>query len=357
MRKMMSIPVPKLLTATLLAVSLSSGAVYAQLSAPAVQPDSGRISLDVVVTPKSGKPVAGLHQSDFTVLDNHIARPIASFSAFDGPQTPVEIILLIDAVNTDYANIAFERQQIDAFLKSNGGHLEHPVTLAIFTDTGTQIQQTATEDGNQLSAALDQSPIGLREIRRTSQYEADDRINLSLTTLQSLVQKEAARPGRKLIFWVSPGWPLLSGPRVDLDTKEQQQIFSQVVGISNAMRRNNITLYSIDSLGSGQSVAWEFAYQDYLDGVTKASKVELGNLALQVIAIQSGGLALGASNDIARHIEQCMSEASAYYRITYDAPPADQSIEYHRIDVRLSQPGLVARTRTGYYAQAAPAQL
>jgi VWFA-related protein len=349
----MSIRLPKVVTSAVVTLSLSFAPIYAQTS---VHPYPGRISLDVVVAPKSGKPVGGLHQEDFTVLDNNVPRPITGFSVVGGPQAPIQIILLIDAVNTNFSNLAYEREQIKAYFKSNDGHLAHPVTLAIFTDTGTQMQQAPSEDGNQLSAALDSSPIGLREVRRTSQYEASDRTNLSLGALESLVQKEAGSPGRKLILWVSPGWPLLSDARVNLDSKQEQQVYSQVVGISNAMRRNNITLYSIDPLGSGQNVAWEFAYQEYLKGVKKPSQVQLGNLALQVIATESGGLALNASNDIASHIKQCMDDANAYYHITYDAPPPEQPSEYHSIDVKVSPPGLIARTRTGYYAEGVPAK-
>jgi VWFA-related protein len=263
----------------------------------------------------------------------------------------VQITLLVDAVNTNYSSLAYEREQIDTFLKANGGHLSHPISLAIFTDTGTQILASPSTDGNQLSAALDRSPTGLRQIRRDSQDGGEERFNLSLTTLHSLTEKQSALPGRKVIFWVSPGWPLLSGPHVDLDTRERQQLYSEVVALSTMMRRNDITLYSIDPLGSGQSLDWQFSYQEYLNEVKKPDQVQIANLALQVLAVESGGLALSASNDIAAHLQQCMDDTSAYYRITYDEGLAEHSNEYHRIDVKLSTPGLIAHTRTNYYAE------
>jgi hypothetical protein len=40
--------------------------------------------LDVLVTDISGRPVAGLEQKDFTLLDNKKPRPILSFRAVDG---------------------------------------------------------------------------------------------------------------------------------------------------------------------------------------------------------------------------------------------------------------------------------
>ena len=323
-----------------------------QEAAPTIQPDTNRISLDIVVSPKSGNPVPGLQERDFTVLDNNVARPIANFQALGGPSVPIEVLLVVDAVNTTYSNLTYERDQIDLFFKSNGGHLDHPVSLAIFTDTGVQIQQGESTDGNELSASLDRAAIGLREIHRDSQYGAQDRFNLSLSALHSLIVQEAARPGRKLIFWVSPGWPLLSGPHIDLSSKQEQLLYSQIVGISTLLLRDDITLYSIDPLGLGQSVAWQFAYQEYLNGVKKPDQVQLGDLSLQVLAVQSGGLALTATNNIADHIRQCMADTTEYYRISYDRPPTEpHDSDYHKIDVKVSRPGLTARTRTGYYAQ------
>jgi VWFA-related protein len=351
----MSIPIR--LASAILSLTLFSVAAHARQSAENSSPQTGvhsdahHITLDVVVTPKSGRPVTGLQQQDFTLLDNNAPQRITSFEAVANSQAPAEIVLLIDAVNASYRSMAYERTQIETFLKANGGHLARPISIAIFTDTGTQFQQQPSADGNKISAAIEHSPTGLREIHRDSQYQGQDRFNLSLKTLESLISSESQRPGRKIIFWVSPGWPLLSGPYTDLDTRQRQQIYSQVVAISTQLRRNDITLYSIDPLGPNEPVEQQFYYQGFLDGVKKPGNVQIGNLALQVIAIQSGGLALTAGNDIAGRLQQCMNDTTAYYRISYEAPPPEHPGEYHRIDVRVSTPGLIARTRTGYYTQ------
>src|ERR1019366_2919529 len=102
--------------------------------------------------------------------------------------------------------------------------------------------------------------------------------------------KEAARPGHKVILWVSPGWPLLSGPMVELDGKQMQQLYAQIAATSTLLRRGGITLYSIDSLGPGENVERTDYYQNFLKPVTKPGQVELGDRALQLLAVQSGGL-------------------------------------------------------------------
>jgi hypothetical protein len=85
--------------------------------------------------------------------------------------------------------------------------------------------------------------------------------------------------------------------------------------------------------------------------VKKPSQVQIGNLGLQVLAHQSGGRVLNSSNDVAGEIATCVTDASAFYVITFDGLPGDGPNEYHALDMKMDKPGLTAHTRTGYYAQ------
>ena len=330
---------------------LCTSVLFAQQNIPPTSAPESRIDLDVVVTPKSGPPVADLQQQDFTIFDNKTPRQITSFRAFSGSQDPVHVILVIDAVNAGYENIAYERGQIDKFLRANGGRLAQPMTLAFFTDTGTQIQQGFSTDGNGLSDSFDQYAVGLRNIRRSSQYQASDRFQLSMNALREIAGQEANLPGRKMILWVSPGWPLLSGPGIQLDSKQQNQLFATIVGLSTQLRQARMTLYSVDPLGSSEGVGRTFYYQDFLKGISKPGQVSVGDLSLQVLATQSGGLALSSSNDVVSLLQKCLADTEAYYEMSFDTAPADHRDEYHNLVIQVEKPGLTARTRTGYYAQ------
>jgi VWFA-related protein len=342
--------------ACFLLVSFSvSVAVLAQQDGPPAQRGPGRIFLDVVVTPKSGPPVSGLQQQDFTLLDNKVPQTITSFQAFDARQAPIEVILVVDAVNTGYQSIAYERNQIDKFLRADGGSLAHPTALAILTDTGTQLQDASSSDGNALSASLDQYVVGLRTINRTAGFwGADEQFQISVEGLNQLATRLAARPGRKVVLWVSPGWPLLSGPNVELDPKEQEQLFSEIVGLSTLLQRARITLYSIDPLGTGDVGFRTFYWKEFVKGISKPSQVQIGNLALEVLATQSGGLALNASNDTATLLHESLADTAPYYEISFVPASAEKKDEYHQLEIRLARPGLTARTRQGYYAQPTP---
>lgn len=337
------------LVGSLLCMATTSAQQLQPLSA---KPASRTIHLDVVASAKGGSPVGGLQQQDFTLADNKAPRPITSFRAMGENDAPVEVILLIDSVNTTYQNVSFIRDQVDKVLRGNNGHLDHPTKLAFLSDDGVHLQNGVTKDGNALSADLDNYTVGLRTIRRSSGvYGAEERFQISITALRQLTAHEATIPGRKLVLWISPGWPILSGPGIELDNKQEQQLFSQIADLSTQLREARITLYAVDPLGAGASVGRTNYYEQFLKGVSKPSQVEIGNLSLQVLAAQSGGLVVNPSNDIASMLKQCLADTAAYYEITFEASPADRRDEYHHIEIKLTKPGLFARTHDGYYAQ------
>jgi VWFA-related protein len=309
----------------------------------------------VVVTDKSGKPVSGLEQRDFTLLDDKQPQKILSFNVATAADPPVEVVLLVDEVNTNFTNVSFARAQIEKFLRRGGGELPRPVTLAVLSDSGLAMGNTTSQDGNALAAEVNQSEHGLRTINRSQGiYGADDRVGLSLRALQQLADYETPRPGRKLVVWISPGWPFLSGPRQDLSPKDQDKLFNTIVGLSDSLRRARITLYSIDPLGTQDDGGLRTTYyEEFLKGVKEARQVRIGDLSLQVLATQSGGRAQIGNNDVAGEIATAVADANAFYVLTFDGLAGDGPNEYHALEIKLDKPGLKALTRTGYYAQPA----
>ena len=314
------------------------------------QPIGDSIHLNVVVTHKSEPPVTGLKQQDFTVLDNNSPRPITSFQAVDGRNSDIHVIILIDAVNAPYQAVSYERNQIDKVLRADEGELTHPTELAALTDTGLQMLTGFSTDGNALSASLSKYTVALRSVLRSAGfYGAAERFQLSLEGLHELMQREAALPGRKVVLCLSPGWPLISGPEVELSTKERNQFFADIVDFSNSFGRDNLTLYSIDAWGANEPLGREVYWQNFANGISKPGQVNAGDLALQVLATKSGGLVLN-SNDVAGEIQHALADARAYYEISFVPAPGERADQYHQLAVRVAQHGLKARTRQGYYS-------
>jgi VWFA-related protein len=308
------------------------------------------VSLNVVVTAKDGATVSGLTQQDFVLKDNNSSPAIKHFEAVTANTSPAEAILVIDAVNLNFVRLADERIRIERFLKRNE-ILPVPTALAFFTDHGLQLQQGYSTNGKELSDTLDHYVTGFRTTRRSAQHEEQDRFNLSMAAMTELIAHEGLRPGRKLVFWVSPGWPLLTGPAINLDLRQQDGLFRDVVGFATEMLEAHMTLYSLNPLGSDEATERAFYYQNFLKGVVKPSQVQIGDLSLQVLAVQSGGLVLNSTNDLENELKACFADAKASYNLSFDEAPGESENDYHHLAVVVERPGLKVRTKDVYYAQ------
>ena len=314
---------------------------------------NSRVTLDVQVTDASGKPVSGLGQQDLTLLDNGHPQMVTSFREIDGNAVPAptEVILLLDTMNATPEDVVIERQGIDKFLRQNGGHLALPVSIVFLADTGVKLNK-ASQDGNSLAEDLKKLQTPMRVLSSAQGAEgAQDRSQRSLRAVQLLSTYEAPRPGRKLLIWVGPGWPLLSRSAAQLSTKDQRRYFDSIVDMTTALRRAHITLYSVAPLNLAQNSGQNpFLYETYLKGVETPAQADSTNLALQVLAVHSGGLVLGRSGDLAGQISLCVADAQRYYEISFDAAEADTSIQYRALQVKLDRTGAQARTNSAYYA-------
>jgi hypothetical protein len=99
-------------------------------------------------------------------------------------------------------------------------------------------------------------------------------------------------------------------------------------------------------VGSGSS---NLLYQAFLKGVQSAREATTGNLALKVLVTQTGGQIMGPGNDLAEQIDRCISDANAFYAISFNPPLAEHADEYHSIKLQVNQPNLAVRTNSSYY--------
>jgi VWFA-related protein len=335
-----------------------AGLAQRPASAPAASA-SRTITLDVVVADKSGKPVSGLQQQDFMIVDNKQPRKIASFREVQGgappAAEPVEVIVFLDGVNTSVADAARERQEVQAFLKNSAAQFPGPTSIILLGDSEAYLGAASARDGNAMVAALNQGRSGqLVSGKQITAYGTDGWQQLSLYTLDRLVGYEAAKPGRKLLIWISPGWPLVlsDDPTEGLSSKEQKQLFTTIADFSTRLRQARMTIYQIDPSGLADADQLGTSnYKQFERGVKAPSGVLVGSLGLQVLADQSGGRVLNSSNDISGEILKCLADAKDYYILTFDSPAGDGPNEYHQLDIKMGKPGLTARTRMGYYAQ------
>lgn len=332
-------------------------------------PSQGLIRLDVVVSDKSGKPVAGLKQQDFTLLDNGQPGKIVSFQAFDGatarPDPPVEVILVIDELNLpDIRQLATKQRahaslegEAENFLRQNHGQLAQPTLIYILTDNGLSASVRPTTDGNALADEIAhrrahrtiwKTPMVSEDVGKVDS-EPGQKVVHSLIALGSIAIEERRRPGRKVMFWMGSGWLTegsgvgrLFGPLFDLSTE-----------LSTRLREARIELWGATEWpfydAHGNPIpANNFVFKDFLQSI-KPGWIDFSYLALPAIAIRTGGGALRVSNDLSGAISKQAERAGAFYSLTFDPRCTDEVDEYHALKVDVGNPDLTVHARTGYF--------
>jgi hypothetical protein len=275
---------------------------------PAMNADGG-IHLDVVVTDASGKPVAGLQQGDFNLLDDGKPQKIVSFTAFDGvkskPDPPVEVILVIDALNNSFVEMGFILQGLEKYLRENGGQLSQPTSIVRLTVAGMKTLSPPSLDGNALADVVhgvgaSNVPIGVYTFPP------------SMNALARLAQDEAAKPGRKLLLWLGTGWPTPAIVRetfTPVDERQQRENYQLMLQVSKAMLGGHLVLY-------GGYTASDFYMRDFLKGVSEASDLDPRALSLDVLAFKSGGRGelpvINSDSVVTAALNHFVQEASAY---------------------------------------------
>ena len=325
--------------------------------AAAQKPASETMTLDVVVTDKADKPVANLKPEDFKILDSGEERPISSVKLVapgdEKSDPPVTVYLVVDEVNSVYEDTP-TKQVIGEYLRQAGAQLAEPTSLILVTDANVSFQRQPTRDPKILMAnlAVMSGPNHSVLPLRGGSGRAADLWRTSLEGLNHIAMKLSEVKGRKLVIWISPGWPF-GGPWVHGPNEGLEAIFSYNVKVSTALRKAGITIFSVDPHGADPMFRSNLntSYKSYLKGQENWKRFNSESLILQVIAAQTGGLVLFGSNDFARMIGQCVSDAQAFYEVTYSAPHARQANEYHAVDVTVDKPDLTTRERMGYYAQ------
>jgi VWFA-related protein len=316
----------------------------------------GRMLLNLSVTDAAGNPVTDLEPWDLKLTDNGKPAKILSFRGYDGktvlPNPPVEVILVIDELDLSPQLVAFMRDQAMSFLRQNGGRPELPISIMLLTDRGLRVQPQPSLDGNGMAALVRSIQPSISSINPAMGAEGLlERVQRSIREMQRIADNEAQRPARKILIWMGPGWPMLDSTRYQFTDQQRQAFFSSIVFLLNGLRRAQITVYGMlpefSSMGIDESRA--FRYKAYFKPVLSPRHAMPEDLALGVLAEETGGGIRGPSNNLVAEMNACLTHANAYYRISFDPQAAVREDEYHALHVDVERPGLTVRSNTGYY--------
>jgi VWFA-related protein len=210
-------------------------------------------------------------------------------------------------------------------------------------------QRQPSTDGNELATELNQMDSVLRNNGVTTGGNGEiERYSSSIREISRIATFEEKKPGRKLLLWIGPGWPLLDSVNFQTSFDSMKQSFDSIIELSTNLREAHIGVYSI---AVGESNANTLTYRGYLKGVKTFRQASPSNLSVKVLATQTGGRILGPDNGLKAQIDKCAQDATAFYTLSFDPSHADHPDEYHDLKVQIGKPGLTAHTSTGYYNQ------
>ncbi len=362
-------------TIAFLLLTVSASWCAPQDNAPLVRSNTRVVLLDVVVTDQSGKPLRNLTQNDFTVLEDGKPQKIFSFEAPAQSQSSLlpsapHTIILLDEMNSAFADISFARDRILLFLQQN--HLEQtPISLMTLNLRGLHVIQNYTQDMTLLRQRLDEfHPALLNPVEgEFEQRKVQEHAQKSINSLVDLARASLGSPYNLNVVWVTSGF---AGALKDANSPDGAQ--NGLQRLANLLMSARIRLYSIDPggvnplpatvvatpmgdkpMGKGNLVTSSHTNDDLASIGTAFEANEL----LRRLTSMTGGQAFNGRNDVEVALGQAVDDGIANYSISYSPSNGDFAGEYRRIEVHTNLEGVMARTRLGYYAvaeEAAPSQ-
>jgi VWFA-related protein len=360
-----------------------------------------RILLTVQVLDATGHVATGLDAKDFTLKINQEAQTIASFkSVADGAAT-AHAFLVIDKLNNSARDLAYIRKAIEKLGAGNSGAgnagagkagagnagvarpLPLPTSLVVLTETGAEVRSASrnaqaiaddlagvtknfhlrdcTEEWNNAGLGKNAailSPDDDKVFSRpaTAVRISDclgDKYRLSLTALLEFAHRQENVPGRAILIWIGPGWPISTGKEFDMETPHvRETYFSTLVDASTRLREGQVTLDAV-SWPSSLPIAKLNAsdWPTLMRGTRNAEQASAGSIAMPVLAHMSGGQVYLRGNNLTQELAACLADGESYYVLGFDSVPSTAPAEFRAIEVTVDKPGYSVRTNTEYYEQ------
>ena len=320
------------------------------------------VRVDVSVTGRNDEAVADLQASDFLVTEDDIPRRVetAQFVRLDGQQKGDDgrdltirnrehglseaekedvrlFAIFLDEYHIDSHPEITARLQgaLESFVKSL-----QPTDLVVVMDPLTTLDGlTFTRDTWWLRNRIrtfkgrrgELTPVRsvIEEAQLTQSNVWELRAGVSLSALEALVTHLGGlREGRKSVIFVSQGPPVgIPG----------SPVYPYLQSVLQAANRGNVTVHVFDPRPLGSA---PFG----------------GAEALARLSLETGGRAIVNSNTPGNRLRQVFADASAYYLIGYSPSRELTDGKFHRIDVRVTRPGVRVMARRGYWAPT-PAEL
>jgi VWFA-related protein len=400
-----------ILFCVLLSAALSAQRQAPESSQPAatIRSNPRIVLLDVVATDASGKPVHGLNEKDFTVIEDVSAQNIRSFeehigsASAEGKPIPnlnlgpdvytnfvpvardeVTNLVLFDVLNMSSADMVSAKyqllklvqklpptQQLGLFVLGRRLRMIQGLTrdtksvYAAARDMGSA-SSPAYSDMRGLSAQFSElehsalakaPPEVLQNLERTLAEEHDiktvSRAQYTFDGLGELALAMARIPGRKNLIWITSAFPF--DPVVEDEGMRK---------LSSQLAASRIAVYPIDARGvvvnqPDASVYGPEIFSAYGDKAgawiaTMNEEVRASYESMFHMAEQTGGRPFFNQNEFLPAVERIIDIGSNYYSLSYRPENSKWDGRFRKLRVKCARRDVKLVYRTGYYAVADP---
>lgn len=376
-------------------------------AAPPLRVMSRLVQISVLAQDKKGDPATGLTKDDFTLIDGGQPQKIAYFTeeathvysaAVPGAPTatpaahlfsnrydektgvPTSVtVILLDALNTHFTDMAYARDQVAKFLKQLQPQdrvalygLSNKITvLHDFTSDASSLLRTLDGSATTESALLNGSESAdfLTDSTDTSvnawldsmnqgvaEFYTINRVDQTAEALEAIANHLAGLPGRKNLIWVSGSFPINIGLDAPLDDMFNQRLSfdKEVEDAAEALNNANMAIYPVDARGLiAQPLLVDRAGTS---GRTPKPRNASPNPAQQnfdtmnLLADRTGGRAFYNTNDLQGVIRGAIDDSRVTYVLGYYPSHNEWNGKFREIKVETKQPGVHLRFRRGYFA-------
>ena len=382
-------------------------------SAPAQPPltfrvEANFVEVDTFVADAAGRPVTGLTDKDFQILENGKPQVVSAFSyvslPVDRPERPLLsptaiepdvqsnigldgriYLFVLDDQHVDFTRTARVKASLAGFFDRNFG--ANDLAAVVFTGGRAVDGQDFTNNPRLLRAAVDRfagSKLRSSTLERLDEYSrlqagglrragdpirdpmAIERGSRARSTMDSLRKLSDFMVGvhgrRKAMVLVSEG--------IDYDIYNlfDNTGFSSVVLDATreaiaAATRANVAIHAIDPRGlttPGDDLITTSGVADdpglCLGVPSSLEELRLSQSSLRALSDETGGFAVVNQNDVAGAFDRLVRDNSSYYVLGYNPTDDRRDGKFRKIAVRVMRPGLTVRARRGYVAPRGRAQ-
>ena len=347
-----------------------------QTDAATLHVTSRLVQVNVIVQDKDGNPVTDLTKDDFTLFDKGqqqqialFAQPTRAVSAISTAALPSApnifsnrvqgnsenansvTVILMDAVNTRFHDLAYVRARVIAFVRSLMP--QDQVAIYLLTPSKLHTLHDFTNDPETLVRSVGGAPADSDEAAKRANKLISDafaesnyfykggRMGVVENTSQAMRQiaKNVANiPGRKSLVWISGGFPLYIGESDPIGARSQRYNFSPLISATAKMLANaDLAVYPVDARGLWAPSGGRGYILPNFDSMI-------------AIAEETGGHAYYNTNDISGAIRKAIDDSVSSYALAYYPTHNNWDYSFRSINVKLARKGLQIRCRTGYYA-------